>query len=162
MIKASPVIIDIEASGFGSHSYPIEVGVILEDKSKYCSLIKPESNWKHWSKEAEDVHHIDRNSLIKNGKSPLDVAKDLNEILKGKVVYSDGWVVDNPWLIRLFDAAGLKMTFTLSAIEMILKEKQMSVWDEMKTTVINELNIVRHRASNDAQIIQETFSRTLN
>lgn len=162
MAKQSPIILDIEASGFGSHSYPIEVGVILEDKSKYCSLIRPESHWDHWSTEAEKVHHIERNSLIKNGKSPLDVAKDLNNILKGKVVYSDGWVVDNPWLIRLFEAAGIEMAFKLSAIELILKETQMNHWDETKKIVINELNIARHRASNDAQIIQETFSRTLN
>lgn len=161
MIKYSPIILDIEASGFGSHSYPIEIGVILEDKSKYCSLIKPENNWVHWSEEAEKIHHINRNSLIKNGKSSLDVAKDLNEILNGKVIYSDGWVVDSSWLIRLFDAARLKMTFTLSSIEMILKEQQINRWDDMKNIVINELNLSRHRASNDAQIIQETFTRTL-
>lgn len=161
MTKHSPIILDIEASGFGSHSYPIEIGVILEDKSKYCSLIKPENNWVHWSEEAEKIHHINRNSLIKNGKSSLDVAKDLNEILNGKVIYSDGWVVDSSWLIRLFDAARLKMTFTLSSIEMILKEQQINRWDDMKNIVINELNLSRHRASNDAQIIQETFTRTL-
>ena len=162
MLQNSPIIIDIEASGFGSHSYPIEIGVILEDKSKYCSLIKPESTWVHWSEEAEQIHHINRDSLVTHGRSPRVVAKNLNTILHGKTVYSDGWVVDNPWLIRLFDAAGVKMEFTLSSIELILKEQQINLWDEMKNTVIRELNISRHRASNDAQIIQETFYRTLN
>jgi len=158
----SPVIIDIESSGFGSHSYPIEIGVILEDKSKFCSLIKPESSWVHWCEDAEKVHRINRDSLVSHGKSSLSVAKKLNKILKGKTVYSDGWVVDSTWLIRLFEAAGISMAFTLSAIEMILKEKQIDRWDEMKSSVISELNLSRHRASNDAQIIQETFTRTLN
>lgn len=161
-IQHSPVIIDIESSGFGSHSYPIEIGVILEDKTKFCSLIKPESSWVHWCDEAQQVHQINRDSLITHGKSSLSVAKNLNKILNGKTVYSDGWVVDSTWLIRLFEAAGIKMAFTLSAIEMILKEKQIYRWDEMKSSVINELNLSRHRASNDAQIIQETFTRTLN
>jgi len=158
----SPIILDIESSGFGSHSYPIEIGVILEDKTKYCSLIKPESNWVHWSEEAEKIHHIKRDSLINNGKSPYDVANHLNKLLNGKIVYSDGWVVDSTWLIRLFEAAQLEMTFSLSAIEMILKEQQMRRWDDMKNVVIRELKLDRHRASNDAQIIQETFTRTLN
>jgi len=161
MTKYSPIILDIESSGFGSHSYPIEIGVIFEDKSKYCSLIKPESNWVHWSEEAEKTHHIKRDLLINNGKSPYDVANHLNKLLNGKIVYSDGWVVDSTWLIRLFEAAKIEMTFSLSAIEMILKEQQMNLWDEMKKKVISELKLSRHRASNDAQIIQETFTRTL-
>ncbi|WP_426357347.1 hypothetical protein ACPUVO_12845 [Pseudocolwellia sp. HL-MZ19] len=161
MAKYSPIILDIESSGFGSHSYPIEIGVIFEDKSKYCSLIKPESNWVHWSEEAEQLHHIKRDSLTIHGKSAYDVAKRLNKLLHGKIVYSDGWVVDSTWLIRLFEAAKIEMTFSLSAIEMILKEQQMNLWDEMKKKVISELKLSRHRASNDAQIIQETFTRTL-
>ena len=36
-----PNIIDVEASGFGPHSYPIEVGLALGDGSKFCSLILP-------------------------------------------------------------------------------------------------------------------------
>ena len=34
-----PDIIDIEASGFGPDSYPIEIGVALSSGEKYCSLI---------------------------------------------------------------------------------------------------------------------------
>jgi hypothetical protein len=35
-----PNIIDIEASGFGVDSYPIEVGIVLSTGQKYCALIK--------------------------------------------------------------------------------------------------------------------------
>ncbi len=36
----------------------------------------------------------------------------------------------------------------------------MNIWHEVKALVEEELNIVRHRASNDAQIIQQTYVRT--
>ncbi len=44
-----PTIIDIEASGFGRGSYPIEVGFITADGKTGCSLIKPEAQWKSWN-----------------------------------------------------------------------------------------------------------------
>ena len=85
-----PNIIDIEASGFGGTSYPIEIGIVLSSGEKYCSLIKPELNWTHWSEEAEHVHHISKEILQQRGKPALQVAIAINEFLEGKTVYSDG------------------------------------------------------------------------
>ena len=31
----TPIVIDVEASGFGKGSYPIEVGVVLPDGSRH-------------------------------------------------------------------------------------------------------------------------------
>ena len=45
---------------------------------------------------------------------------------------------------------------------MILKESQYAAWDQIKLNIASELNIQRHRASNDALIIQKTFEATLN
>lgn len=42
-----PLIIDLEASGFGRDSYPIEVGVALDYDRKFCSLIRPQPQWAH-------------------------------------------------------------------------------------------------------------------
>ena len=42
---ATPLIIDVEASGFGATSYPIEVGVALDGRDNFCSLILPASDW---------------------------------------------------------------------------------------------------------------------
>ena len=156
-----PVIIDIEASGFGPSSYPIEVGVILEDRTKYCALIMPSNEWTYWDKGAEEVHHISQQSLFQNGQAILDVAKALNRLLKGKTIYSDGWVVDRPWLQALYAMAGMSMSFRFSALEMILTEQQLQCWDRTKAQVINDLKLERHRATNDALIVQETYSRTL-
>ena len=90
-----------------------------------------------------------------------DVAMFLNEILEGKTVYTDGWVVDKPWLTTLFHAAGVDMSFTVSSLEMILSPEQMEKWHGTKDQVIDDMGLSRHRASYDALIIQETYKRTL-
>ena len=157
-----PFIIDVEASGFGSKSYPIEIGVALDDGRKFCTLIFPAPDWTHWDDEAEKVHHISRDVLESHGKPIQEVADKLNELLAGMTLYSDGWVVDKPWLTTLFHAARRPMKFTVSPLEMILSEEQMLTWHEVKERVVNNTKLSRHRASNDAWIIQETFNQTLD
>jgi hypothetical protein len=158
--SAHPIIIDVEASGFGPHSYPIEVGVALEAGRKYCSLIAPEPEWTHWDEAAEKIHRVPRDVLEAHGKPALEVAHSLNALLCEKTVYSDGWGVDQPWLIKLFSAARVRQQFRVSPLEMILSEDQMAVWHATKDIVMTELALARHRASIDATIIQETYCRT--
>ena len=55
-----PPIIDVEASGFGRGSYPIEVGFALEDREVQSYLIKPALGWDHWDPKAELIHGISR------------------------------------------------------------------------------------------------------
>jgi putative intracellular protease/amidase len=156
-----PLIIDVEASGFGGESYPIEVGVALPDDSKYCSLILPASEWSHWDADAEKIHRIARDILETYGKPVCDVATELNRLFAGKTLYTDGWVVDKPWLITLFHEARMDMNFGVSPLEMILSERQMECWHDTKDLVLSGVKKPRHRASFDAWIIQETFRRTL-
>ncbi len=40
------------------------------------------------------------------------VAAELNELLNGKTLYSDGRVVDKPWLTTLFHRAQMTMKFS--------------------------------------------------
>ena len=65
-----PNIIDVEASGFGTASYPIEIGLALENGERYCSLIKPLAEWDHWDETAQELHGIKRAHLNKHGKAP--------------------------------------------------------------------------------------------
>ena len=157
---AHPFIIDIEASGFGPYSYPIEIGLALEPGIKFCSLIAPAPDWTHWDAEAEKVHRVPRDILETHGKPAIQVAVSLNELLGNTTVYSDGWVVDKPWLIQLFSRTGVPQQFSISPLEMILSERQMEVWHKIKKQVTGELALTRHRASFDALIIQETYLRT--
>jgi hypothetical protein len=158
----NPIILDIEASGFGQGSYPIEVGFALPDKSTYCALIKPLESWTHWSLGAEEVHGISRNLLIQCGHPVNEVAEQLNYFLGNKTVYSDGWGYDLSWVSLLYEAANMPMNFHIETLYTLLHDDQLLLWEKTRIEVINDLGIKRHRASSDARIIQETFIRTHN
>ncbi|MEH6712091.1 MAG: hypothetical protein V7733_12830 [Paraglaciecola polaris] len=156
----SPIILDIEASGFGADSYPIEVGVALNSDSRFCRLIRPANGWLHWSEEAQSLHGISRQMLNEKGAPVHQVCIELNQLLVGKTAYSDGWVVDSPWLSRLFESAGMKMEFELSQLEIILNEQQMNNWHVTKSRILTQTQALRHRASHDAAIILQTYLET--
>jgi len=155
-----PIILDIEASGLGAQSYPIEVGVAIQADQRFSRIIRPETNWNHWDCSAERLHRIKRELLFACGRPVDQVAGELNDLLAGQIAYSDGWVVDKPWLNLLFRAARVPMKFHLSPLELILTEPQMAIWHKEKHAVETELAATRHRASHDAWIIQETFVRS--
>jgi hypothetical protein len=96
-----PFIIDVEASGFGPSSYPIEIGVAMEPGMRYSTLIKPSDDWTHWNADAEKTHGIPRSILERHGRPVKEVAEKLNDLLENRFVYSDGCggqAVDNPAL----------------------------------------------------------------
>eukprot|EP01086_Lenisia_limosa_P006139 TRINITY_DN2476_c0_g1_i2.p1 TRINITY_DN2476_c0_g1~~TRINITY_DN2476_c0_g1_i2.p1 ORF type:complete len:104 (-),score=8.20 TRINITY_DN2476_c0_g1_i2:313-624(-) len=100
--------------------------------------------------------------LQTRGEEPRKVCVELNNFLGNTVVYSDGWVVDNPWLIKLYAAAQVEMSFTCRALEYILSEAQMNQWHEVKSRLASQLDVKRHRASSDAMVIQQTYAKTLS
>ena len=73
MPNALPAIIDLEASGFGKGSYPIEVGFVLPEGAMFCTLILPPPHWRHWDEKAQAVHHISRDVLQSRGKPAPDI-----------------------------------------------------------------------------------------
>jgi hypothetical protein len=155
-----PIIIDFEASGFGKDSYPIEVGFVGETGNGWCSLIKPENDWRHWDRDAAQMHHISREILLLHGKSCIEVAGQLNRLLEGCTVYTDGWVHDYIWMARLFDAADLNPHFQLEDLRRVLTAEQESRWHSTKSAVLEELHATRHRASTDALVLQMTWLRS--
>lgn len=157
-----PTIIDIEASGFGPESYPIEIGVVRSDGLRYCQLIKPFDDWLHWNIEAENIHGISKRLLKQKGISGIQICLELNDFIGSEQTYSDGWVVDLPWLLKLYDRSQVELGFRLSALEMILNEFQYDVWDKTKADVLSKMTVQRHRASNDAMLIQRTYAETLS
>jgi hypothetical protein len=155
-----PAIIDIEASGFGRDSYPIEVGVVLPDRRSFCHIIRPAAHWTMWDKGAEAVHGISRRLLLEKGRPPAEVADTLNRLLGGRTLYTDAWGHDISWIGKLYELAGLPQRFTLDSLRSLISERQVALWHPTKEQVILELNLTRHRASTDAMILQETFRRT--
>ncbi|HEX4329439.1 MAG TPA: hypothetical protein VH105_21810 [Burkholderiales bacterium] len=159
-----PAFIDVEASSLGTRGYPIEVGLITSEGSMYCSLISPPADWTKndavaWDDGAERVHGITRPILATHGKPLEDVARELNRIAAGLTLFSDAWGNDYPWLARLFDAADLPMRFQLDSLRKLLDDNEAGRWATVKTEVIAELKLTRHRASSDAKILQRTLMR---
>ncbi len=157
-----PVIIDIEASGFGRGSYPIEIGYHMPDGRSWCTLVHPEDDWTHWDPAAEAVHGIARDLLFKHGRSPAEICVALNSELRGQSVYCDAWAYDYVWLSRLYDAASLPMTFRLKDLRELLGECEQRHWHQTRALVEQRLQLQRHRASGDARTLFETLGAARN
>ncbi|MGY4829870.1 3'-5' exonuclease [Sphaerotilaceae bacterium SBD11-9] len=155
----APAFLDLEASGFGRASYPIEVGCVLPDGSSFCSLIRPAPGWTHWDPAAEKVHHIPRETLQQHGREVHEVARTLNERLRGQTVYSDGWAHDYPWLATLYEEAEMVPSFKLDSLRTLLSEGEARAWQSTKQLVSRAMPGQRHRASADARLLQSTLMR---
>ncbi len=155
-----PIIIDIEASGFGRGSYPIEIGYYTPDGVSYCTLIRPEAAWTHWDDSAEQVHGISRSLLAEKGRAAIDVCLDLNRQLRGKVIYCDAWAYDYVWLSLLFDAVDLLPSFQLKDLRELLGDCEQCHWHASRQLVEVRLQLRRHRASGDARTLFETLRET--
>lgn len=155
-----PAIVDIEASGFGRGSYPIEIGAVLPDGSAFCTLIRPEPGWTHWDDQAAAAtHRIERDLLLRYGRGVAEVAQLLNERLRGRCVLCDGWAHDYVWLNLLFDAAGRVPLFRLDDLRSVLTPEQAAAWHATREQVLAESGLLRHRASSDARVLQTTLMR---
>lgn len=152
-----PVIIDIEASGFGKGSYPIEIGYFMPDGSSFCTLIRPEPVWTHWDSSAEAVHGIAREQLASHGKPAIDVCLALNRSLRGQRIYCDAWSYDFVWLSVLYDAVDLVPSFELRDLRELLGECEQRLWHATRALVEVRLALRRHRASGDARTLFETL-----
>ncbi|MDN3649732.1 hypothetical protein QWZ13_12500 [Reinekea marina] len=155
-----PAILDIEASGFGKGSYPIEIGVMTEAGRQHSWLIRPEDDWVHWREEAEALHGISREKLLKEGLPTSEIADKLNELFEGQMLYSDGWGFDSGWLNLLYYVSGRKMFFKLDTLPKILSEYQLEHWDQTKAEIEMHRELPDHRAGIDAFLIQETYKKT--
>ena len=157
--RTMPIVLDIEASGFGRSSYPIEVGFALPNGHTFCTLIRPEADWTHWDAQAAATHHITRALIEQRGAPVCEVVAQLNRELQGQTVYSDGWANDYSWLALLFETAQATPSFRLENLRMLLSEEEADHWHTVKTRVTAERGAQRHRASADARLLQLTLQR---
>lgn len=160
MSAVLPIFIDFEASSLDLiESYPIEVGICMPSGDTHSWLIKPHVLWKDWSGKAAKIHGISRDELEKNGTDCAEVAQALNKLLGDTLVYCDAWTFDSFWLHRLFKTAKLKHSFQIESISALLDDTQIERWQDVHNQAIEEMALERHRASNDAMILHETFKR---
>lgn len=154
-----PWVVDVEASGFGRGSYPIEIGLADPSGRTSNNLIRPEPDWTHWSEQAEAVHGIARDTLVERGLPVGAIATWLNDTLGGHTVYCDAWGFDVAWVARIFDAAERFQRFRLESIFTLLDEDQSNDWARLCEGVAQEGEHTRHRASGDARIQQLVYAR---
>ena len=152
-------VIDVEASGFGRRSYPIEIGYVLPDGQAFCTLIQPLPDWTHWDPAAERAHGIHRDTIVRLGRPAAQVAQRLNADLAGRTVYCDGWAHDYAWLAVLFEAAGATPDFRLESAATLLDEARLARLADTQRAARSELGLSRHRASSDARVLQIALSR---
>lgn len=157
-----PTILDIEASGIGRGSYPIEVGFVAADGGLFCGLVRPEPDWRHWDPDAEALHGISRELLHRHGRPAAWMAEQLNERLAGQTVYCDGWGQDYPWLARLYDAAGRRQSFRLDDLRRLLSEAEAQRWRDVTEAVRQREQLTRHRASSDARVLRLALGEIRN
>jgi hypothetical protein len=149
-----PTILDIEASGFGRGSYPIEIGFSDGEGGLFCSLVLPEPEWQHWDEAAEALHGISRELLHQHGRPARWMAEQLNTRLRGQTVFCDGWGHDYTWLNRLYDAVEMRPSFRLDDLRKLLSESEAQRWKGVTEAVRDRQQLTRHRASSDARVLQ--------
>ncbi len=151
--------IDLEASGLGPASWPIEVGWCFPDEEPEALLIKPADDWadEAWDHNAEALHGLSQQKLRKNGFGIEEVCQRLNAALGKKEVYSDAPDWDGFWLYRLFSAAGAKQGFDLRDFGELLRsfppEKVSAAISAATQTAPH-----RHRAREDVLHMQAVYT----
>ncbi|SDB21653.1 3'-5' exonuclease family protein [Belnapia rosea] len=101
------IFLDFEASSLGKGGFPIEVGWAAEDNTEESHLIRPAPGWEEWSAEAEGIHGITRDQLLREGTPHDAVAQRMMETLTGHELFASAPSWDGQWLSKLLRAAGL-------------------------------------------------------
>ncbi|WP_462146392.1 exonuclease domain-containing protein [Pseudoalteromonas gelatinilytica] len=154
------VMLDVEASGLGHSSYPVEVAFASSTGRQASYLIQPTSYWLahgEWDENAERLHGLSQQTLLFTGSCIANVAQQLNKYLCGKLVLCNDLAFDGFWLSQLFKAANTSVTFHLMDLSALF-----DFWGEQKKKVFKEeygktLNTNEHRALPDAKRFVETY-----
>ncbi|GAL05012.1 hypothetical protein ACFFLZ_02480 [Photobacterium aphoticum] len=154
--------LDFEASGLSEQSYPIEVGYSLPDGTGNSLLINPltaSDVWQYWDDYAEqEIHQISRQILQQDGMQVVEVCQHLNAVLgQYEQVFCDSqW--DLFWLGRLYHAAHMRPSFTLTEVGMWLLRENGIERSHFQQTLAN-LGPSKHRAEWDAKQIRQAIDQ---
>jgi hypothetical protein len=151
-------VLDIEASGLSSNSYPIEIA-ISNGSLHYTALIKPSSEWTHWDQGAQQLHQIERLALLNEGQNIDSVCWRINQLLGSNTVFCDCEDWDGYWLHRLFSKSKYRPSFKLDDILSLLpSDKLQHSYQNNKQSLQSTGQFIAHRALDDAQLIQQSLA----
>ncbi len=150
--------LDIEASGLGSKSWPVEVGWAFEEGAATSMLVRPDRTWSDdaWDEGAERLHHIDRARLNAEGLDARAVCAALNDALVDAEVYSDAPDWDGFWLFRLFSVGGTRQAFALRDFGRLMRPLVAGRESGLFARA-ERLAPRRHRAADDARHLQTLY-----
>ena len=159
---ASIAFIDLEASGLGADSWPIEVGWCFPDSAPCAHLIRTAPAWKDaaWDPKAEALHGVAREELARAGAAPEDVCDALNGALSGVRVYSDAPDWDGFWLYRLYQAARMRQAFELWDFRDLFAHLTFDQINDARAQA-SAVAPHRHRAAADVLHMQTLFAMTV-
>ncbi|MEO1252396.1 MAG: hypothetical protein AAFW81_08630 [Pseudomonadota bacterium] len=151
--------IDLEASGLGPASWPIEVGWCFVEGAPSTFLIKPDAGWSDeaWEPAAEALHGVARTNLDVDGVATGEICTALNAALKDAVVYSDAPDWDGFWLYRLFAAAKMRQRFELRDFAELFAAILPAEFEAAKVAA-SDLAPHRHRAAADVLHMRALFA----
>ncbi|MGE0408349.1 MAG: hypothetical protein AB7P23_03700 [Amphiplicatus sp.] len=151
--------LDIEASGLGSRSWPVEAGWAFAEGGVSSTLIRPDPSWSDdaWEEAAERLHGLDRARLEREGRRARDVCAEMNEALKDADVYSDAPDWDGFWLFRLFSACGVKQAFALKDYARLMRPLIEGKDEDEIMRRAARLAPRRHRAADDVRHLQTLY-----
>lgn len=151
--------IDLEASGLGARSWPVEVGWAGLAGDVHAILVQPHPAWPEeaWDMRAEALHGLTRETLEQSGKAAPEICQQLNDALTDVDVYSDAVDWDSFWLYRLFAAAGVRQRFALKDFGVLMRPLAGRI-DPGVFIRAARLAPRKHRAGPDALHLQTLYS----
>lgn len=151
--------LDFEASGLADDSFPIEVGWCFFGGRSGSFLIRPSSEWNddQWDPLAEEVHHITREMLERDGRPARDVAEFLNKLFRTTdLVLSDAHLQDSFWLRRLFDQSPEEPNFELGD-ETTYRRRLFGA----ESLGLGQGDVREHRAEADARALAAAWQEAI-
>lgn len=157
------LFIDIEASGLGIDSYPIECGWTVWNGEGDATLInhQPWLESSYWDSQAELLHGISKESL-KDAPDAKTALKIITDKTQEGILFSDCPKMESIWLSLLSSASQDRMKWTIhdatSLFGKSLKDERManSIMEKFKTTGHH------HRAQGDSLVLWKVWQVCLN
>lgn len=170
-------VIDLEASGLSTQSFPIEVGIYVPDSFETIEeswLIKPEPEWlehRIWDEKSAKVHNISIDMLKNEGVDGHIVCSKLNSLLSGTTIYSDAPDFDEMWLKIMFNHFKIDMHFDIDHVlypndkklrkKLFKKDVSFEDFRQLKNKQLSKPGFNAHRALDDAKAMGLVMKKLL-
>ena len=142
------VFLDFEASSLARHSYPVEVAWVFDDGASESHLIRPAPGWDDWDAQAEAIHHIPRDTLLRDGMPHDVLARRMVDLLSGHDLTASAPSWDGKWLSTLLRAAGLpRHTLRLRDTEEVQRETARAILETRVAAEHLEAEVERLRVA---------------